>query len=65
LVIGDIGTYDVWLTDRATDALRGDIAIKGGLTTMLKRQAPKPWRPSNKHLVSEFELAAPLRAVRL
>jgi hypothetical protein len=23
------------------------------------RQAPKLWRPSNKHLVSEFELAAP------
>jgi L-alanine-DL-glutamate epimerase-like enolase superfamily enzyme len=33
---GDIGTYAVWLTERATDALRGDIAIKGGLTTMLK-----------------------------
>ena len=33
---GDIGTYAVWLTERATDALRGDIAVKGGLTTMLK-----------------------------
>jgi len=33
---GDIGTYAIWLTERATDALRGDIAVKGGLTTMLK-----------------------------
>ena len=33
---GDLGTYAVWLTERATDALRGDIAVKGGLTTMLK-----------------------------
>src|SRR6266487_4866965 len=29
-------SYAVWLTERATDALRGDIAVKGGLTTMLK-----------------------------
>jgi L-alanine-DL-glutamate epimerase-like enolase superfamily enzyme len=33
---GDIGTYAVWLTERATDYLRGDIPNKGGLTTMLK-----------------------------
>jgi len=33
---GDIGTYAVWLTERATDYLRGDIPAKGGLTTMLK-----------------------------
>ena len=33
---GDIGTYAVWITERATDALRGDIPVKGGLTTMLK-----------------------------
>lgn len=33
---GDIGTYAVWLTERATDYLRGDIPLKGGLTTMLK-----------------------------
>jgi L-alanine-DL-glutamate epimerase-like enolase superfamily enzyme len=33
---GDLGTYAVWLTERATDYLRGDIAVKGGLTTMLK-----------------------------
>jgi L-alanine-DL-glutamate epimerase-like enolase superfamily enzyme len=33
---GDIGSYAVWLTERATDYLRGDIPIKGGLTTMLK-----------------------------
>jgi L-alanine-DL-glutamate epimerase-like enolase superfamily enzyme len=33
---GDLGTYAIWLTERATDGLRGDIAIKGGLTTMLK-----------------------------
>jgi len=33
---GDLGTYAVWLTERATDYLRGDIPVKGGLTTMLK-----------------------------
>jgi L-alanine-DL-glutamate epimerase-like enolase superfamily enzyme len=33
---GDIGTYAVWLIERATDYLRGDIPLKGGLTTMLK-----------------------------
>jgi L-alanine-DL-glutamate epimerase-like enolase superfamily enzyme len=33
---GDIGTYAVWLTERATDYLRGDIPVKGGMTTMLK-----------------------------
>jgi L-alanine-DL-glutamate epimerase-like enolase superfamily enzyme len=33
---GDIGTYAVWLTERATDFLRGDIPVKGGITTMLK-----------------------------
>jgi L-alanine-DL-glutamate epimerase-like enolase superfamily enzyme len=33
---GDIGTYAIWLTERATDYLRGDIPLKGGLTTMLK-----------------------------
>ena len=33
---GDIGTYAVWLTERATDYLRGDIPVKGGLSTMLK-----------------------------
>ncbi len=33
---GDIGTYALWLTERATDGLRGDIPVKGGLTTMLK-----------------------------
>jgi L-alanine-DL-glutamate epimerase-like enolase superfamily enzyme len=33
---GDIGTYAIWLTERATDYLRGDIPVKGGLTTMLK-----------------------------
>ena len=26
----------MWLTERATDYLRGDIAVKGGLSTMLK-----------------------------
>ena len=33
---GDIGTYAIWLMERATDYLRGDIPVKGGLTTMLK-----------------------------
>ncbi|MGI9423870.1 MAG: enolase C-terminal domain-like protein [Hyphomicrobiaceae bacterium] len=33
---GDLGTYAIWVTERATDALRGDIPVKGGLTTMIK-----------------------------
>jgi L-alanine-DL-glutamate epimerase-like enolase superfamily enzyme len=33
---GGLDTYPVWLTERATDYLRGDIPNKGGLTTMLK-----------------------------
>lgn len=33
---GDLGTYGIWLTEQATDYLRGDIPVKGGLTTMLK-----------------------------
>ena len=33
---GDLGSYAIWLMERATDCLRGDIPLKGGLTTMLK-----------------------------
>lgn len=33
---GGLDTYPIWLTERATDYLRGDIPNKGGLTTMLK-----------------------------
>ena len=33
---GALDTYPIWLTERATDYLRGDIPNKGGLTTMLK-----------------------------
>ncbi len=33
---GGLDTYAIWLTERATDYLRGDIPNKGGLTTMLK-----------------------------
>ena len=33
---GGLGTYPIWLTQQATDYLRGDIPNKGGLTTMLK-----------------------------
>jgi L-alanine-DL-glutamate epimerase-like enolase superfamily enzyme len=32
----DLGSYAIWLTERATDYLRGDIAVRGGLTTMIK-----------------------------
>lgn len=28
--------YAIWITERATDFLRGDVAIKGGITTMVK-----------------------------
>jgi L-alanine-DL-glutamate epimerase-like enolase superfamily enzyme len=33
---GGLDTYPIWITERATDYLRGDIPNKGGLTTMLK-----------------------------
>ncbi len=33
---GGLDTYGIWITERATDYLRGDIPVKGGITTMLK-----------------------------
>jgi L-alanine-DL-glutamate epimerase-like enolase superfamily enzyme len=33
---GGLDSYAIWLTEKATDYLRGDIPNKGGLTTMLK-----------------------------
>ena len=33
---GGLDTYPIWITQQATDYLRGDIPNKGGLTTMLK-----------------------------
>ena len=33
---GGLDTYPIWVTEKATDYLRGDIPNKGGLTTMLK-----------------------------
>ena len=33
---GGLDTYPIWVTQQATDYLRGDIPNKGGLTTMLK-----------------------------
>jgi L-alanine-DL-glutamate epimerase-like enolase superfamily enzyme len=29
-------SYAIWITERATDYLRGDVALKGGITTMVK-----------------------------
>lgn len=34
--VGGLDSYPIWLTEKATDYLRGDIPKKGGLTTMLK-----------------------------
>jgi L-alanine-DL-glutamate epimerase-like enolase superfamily enzyme len=31
-----LDSYAQWITERATDFLRGDVAIKGGITTMVK-----------------------------
>jgi L-alanine-DL-glutamate epimerase-like enolase superfamily enzyme len=31
-----LDAYAPWITERATDALRGDVAVKGGITTLLK-----------------------------
>jgi L-alanine-DL-glutamate epimerase-like enolase superfamily enzyme len=34
--VGGLQDYPIWLTERATDYLRGDVPNKGGITTMLK-----------------------------
>jgi L-alanine-DL-glutamate epimerase-like enolase superfamily enzyme len=31
-----LDSYTAWLTERATDFLRGDVAVKGGITTLVK-----------------------------
>ncbi|HEY8612314.1 MAG TPA: enolase C-terminal domain-like protein [Roseomonas sp.] len=31
-----LDTYAAWITAKATDILRGDVAVKGGLTTLIK-----------------------------
>jgi L-alanine-DL-glutamate epimerase-like enolase superfamily enzyme len=36
LTPGGFGAYAAWLTAQATDYLRGDVAVKGGLTTLIK-----------------------------
>ena len=33
---GGLDTYPAWISARATDYLRGDVPIKGGITTMVK-----------------------------
>src|SRR5690606_14582926 len=34
--IAGLDTYVAWLTSKATDFLRGDVAVKGGITTIVK-----------------------------
>ncbi|MGE0718456.1 MAG: enolase C-terminal domain-like protein [Alphaproteobacteria bacterium] len=34
--LAGLDSYAIWLTERATDYLRGDVAVKGGITTILK-----------------------------
>ncbi len=34
--IGGLDSYIPWVTERATDMLRGDVAVKGGITTLMK-----------------------------
>jgi L-alanine-DL-glutamate epimerase-like enolase superfamily enzyme len=34
--IGGLDAYIPWITERATDFLRGDVAVKGGITTLVK-----------------------------
>ena len=36
LPFGSFADYNIWITERATDFLRGDVAFKGGITTMIK-----------------------------
>ena len=33
---GGFTAYAPWLTERATDFLRGDVAVKGGITALIK-----------------------------
>ncbi|MDB5798744.1 MAG: mandelate racemase/muconate lactonizing enzyme [Paucimonas sp.] len=33
---GGLDSYAPWIMERATDFLRGDVAVKGGITTMMK-----------------------------
>ncbi len=33
---GGFGAYGPWITERATDYLRGDVAVKGGITAVIK-----------------------------
>ncbi len=34
--IGGLNSYIPWITERATDFLRGDVAVKGGISTLVK-----------------------------
>jgi L-alanine-DL-glutamate epimerase-like enolase superfamily enzyme len=34
--IGGLDSYIPWILERATDMLRGDVAVKGGITTLIK-----------------------------
>jgi L-alanine-DL-glutamate epimerase-like enolase superfamily enzyme len=34
--IAGFDSYQPWITERATDFLRGDVAVKGGITTLIK-----------------------------
>jgi hypothetical protein len=34
--IGGLDSYIPWITERATDMLRGAVAVKGGITTLIK-----------------------------
>ena len=34
--IGGLDSYVPWILERATDFLRGDVAVKGGITTLVK-----------------------------
>ena len=33
---GGLDSYAQWITEKATDYLRGDVAVKGGITTLMK-----------------------------
>jgi L-alanine-DL-glutamate epimerase-like enolase superfamily enzyme len=33
---GGLDSYTPWVKERATDFLRGDVAVKGGITTLMK-----------------------------
>jgi len=46
MTLGGVYTLPTWIVERATDAVRGDVAIKGGITGMMKIGSPRRGLPT-------------------